>query len=345
MSDTSQLGITCPQGGNFYVCTGNKTEFIGCCKSNPCADGSGTCPTADLTAASFDESRYANIPAQDCQDARGASVWFTCKFNDPPFLGCCASDPCQAGKCAQDNLIAAKLSSNPTNRLVFDPSATSTPSAGSDTSGHRLSTGAIVGIAVGGAVLVIAIVALIMYRCGWLARNRREDNAHMDQLQPTGYAPVTTDPYRASYQTTLASGTIVPSSYHGSPALEEYERFKHHSGQFSPDSAAFGRPFSSIGSQWHGEDTPRGYYTPNLMSPDPAMTAFPSEIDGREHRPPVSELAADHLPAQLDSNPVSPNAGLTSFPASPPMGSAPFPSTPPRHSRNSSRLLADYDSP
>ncbi|ROW11344.1 hypothetical protein VMCG_01044 [Cytospora schulzeri] len=48
------LGLSCPNGGEFYVCQNSEIQFLGCCASDPCADGSGSCPKSDLRYSSFD---------------------------------------------------------------------------------------------------------------------------------------------------------------------------------------------------------------------------------------------------------------------------------------------------
>ncbi|KAM0522775.1 hypothetical protein ACHAPS_005784 [Verticillium nonalfalfae] len=191
--DKGGLGLSCPEGGHFYICEGDTTEFIGCCNSNPCGDNDGNCPTSDLRVSSFSSDRYANIPAQSCDDARGARIWWTCRDNKPPFLGCCASNPCGEG-CPQDHLIAAVLSPSDEDRLPFLPSpatttsvssppassSTSSPSGGAGSGGSSgLSSGAIAGIAIGAAA-GIAILAVIIWACFRRARKSREEG-HTEQ--------------------------------------------------------------------------------------------------------------------------------------------------------------------
>lgn len=181
MSVSSSLGLSCPRGGDFYVCEGNTTEFLGCCASNPCADGSGKCPTKDLRISSFNPDKYANIPPQGCDDPRPANLFFYTCTNNVPFIGCCAKNPCQEadGLCPTDHLIGTTLSPDAVNRTIFTSSASSSssssrPGSGSSSGGDgRLATGAIVGIAIGAAV-VVAIVIAVIWRCGWHARKRNE---------------------------------------------------------------------------------------------------------------------------------------------------------------------------
>ncbi|GJD05365.1 hypothetical protein ColKHC_14190 [Colletotrichum higginsianum] len=121
MSVSSSLGLSCPRGGDFYVCEGNTTEFLGCCASNPCADGSGKCPTKDLRISSFNPDKYANIPPQGCDDPRPANLFFYTCTNNVPFIGCCAKNPCQEadGLCPTDHLIGTTLSPDAVNRTIF----------------------------------------------------------------------------------------------------------------------------------------------------------------------------------------------------------------------------------
>ncbi|ROW14714.1 hypothetical protein VPNG_03762 [Cytospora leucostoma] len=111
------LGLSCPDGGKFYVCQDSKFRFLGCCSSDPCADGSGDCPQSDLRYSSFDAGKYENISAQDCT---GDGDWYTCSGLDIPFLGCCSSDACSNDDgCPTKNLLAAELSSNIASAEIF----------------------------------------------------------------------------------------------------------------------------------------------------------------------------------------------------------------------------------
>lgn len=238
-NQTETLGLICPEGGDFYICAGRAAEFIGCCASNPCTDSAGGhCPIRNLRPASFDPDRYANIPAQSCDDARGHRVWWTCRDNDPAFLGCCATNPCGDG-CPSDHLISAILSQDEDNRLAFVPedgatsSATTTSSLPTASSGPSdasssspgLPTGAIVGIAIGGA-LALAFVVILVWKYFWRDRRRRSgkdvdpplhtglDFSHI--RSEDGRGPQTHPGYRRRYplaclpQTTLLSPTSYP---------------------------------------------------------------------------------------------------------------------------------------
>src|SRR4051812_25136386 len=88
------FGLSCPNGGEFHICENTTREFIGCCTMDPCADGSGLCDKLHLREASFSESSYLVIPPQSCETSGGADNFYTCKANNPPFLGCCTINPC-----------------------------------------------------------------------------------------------------------------------------------------------------------------------------------------------------------------------------------------------------------
>lgn len=173
------FGLSCPSGGSFYICENNATEFIGCCTTNPCTpEANGHCPTANLRASSFSADTYTDLPRQDCDDAQSIEIWYTCKFNQPPFMGCCASNPCAKGLCIPSDLRPAKLSGQAELKASFlqpGAAATSTATAASSTtSSNGLSSGAIGGIVVGVVVAIILAVVLFLYKRGWRARVDKE---------------------------------------------------------------------------------------------------------------------------------------------------------------------------
>jgi hypothetical protein len=188
------LGLSCPSGGQFYVCDTSTIRFIGCCTSDPCSDGSGNCPTANMRTSSFSADHYGDIKAQSCVDANPAVYWYTCQ-EAPPFLGCCKGDPCSAKKCNQSSLIAARLSDDESLAQVFigtyptssstSSSTSSTASASDSQSGSHLSTGAIIGIAVGCASVVLILLAILGYKC-WATRRQARLDA-TKPLSPTSF--------------------------------------------------------------------------------------------------------------------------------------------------------------
>lgn len=169
----STLGLSCPSGGAFYICDKSAQEFIGCCTSDPCADGSGQCPKENLRSSSFSGDKYKDIPAQECAGNNETARWYTCMATLPPFLGCCSDNPCATGACLANELEAARLSPDSAARAAFLALETTTP-ASTDNGGMALPAGAIWGIVIGSLVLVMALVAVLVYKCGWYARKRKE---------------------------------------------------------------------------------------------------------------------------------------------------------------------------
>lgn len=204
----AELGLSCPDSGSFYICQGAQTQFIGCCTVDPCADDTGDCPQDSLRYSSYSKDNYVSIPAENCASPHNSSSWYTCANADPPFIGCCASNPCNAG-CSTDDLLAARIDDDPSNASVFltptttGASSSSTGSAASssasgDNDSTSLSTGAIVGVAIGSsfAALIAAIVLFFCYK-------RREKAKKANLL-----ASVQPDPY-------ATPGTYLPSPYQG----------------------------------------------------------------------------------------------------------------------------------
>ncbi|KAK3994204.1 hypothetical protein QBC44DRAFT_357390 [Cladorrhinum sp. PSN332] len=227
MAGVSSIGASCPKGGSFYTCQNSSTEFVGCCTSDPCtSEAGGKCPQNNLRAATFSSDSYAEIPPQLCDSqATGEpqALWYTCKFTTPPFMGCCKSNPCASGSCPTKDLAAARLSEDPDHRQVFlgetqtqlsTPSSTptttatssstqtsaatsqaaaipsSTPADTSDKSGG-LPMGAIVGIAVGGFVILLALIifCIISFRRNTTRNNRASAGGNQITDHSTGGPP------------------------------------------------------------------------------------------------------------------------------------------------------------
>lgn len=175
------LGLTCPSGGDFYVC-GNTTRFLGCCTSDSCTEDA-ICPQADLRYSSFNASFYPQILPQACMEHDAAS-WYACDL-EVPFLGCCALDPCTPKGCLDGDLRAARLSDNASNAEIFisdshhfptspppsktnsstNPTATGllkAPSGNTSQVKHgELPLGAFIGIGVGGFLFCVACAGAI----------------------------------------------------------------------------------------------------------------------------------------------------------------------------------------
>lgn len=214
----TSLGLSCPSGGDFYICQGSKIEFLGCCITNPCADGSGVCARNNLRVSSFSFDKFDEIPPQACTNNINSS-WYTCQGAKPPFMGCCQNDAC-GSFCPMHYLYPAKLSPDSKSRSVFltasgTPGSTSVPN-NSSTSGTAkqtvaaavsLSPGAIAGIVIGALLLILAILAgcAFMFRRGWYARRKKERET-----------------YTKSFISSSPGGTTVPSnefaSYRGKKA-------------------------------------------------------------------------------------------------------------------------------
>ncbi|SPJ74010.1 uncharacterized protein FTOL_03740 [Fusarium torulosum] len=113
------LGLSCPYGGLFYICSTDPVRFIGCCSINPCGARKGLCPDQHLNPASFDKAHAGEILPQSCVNDNVDVAWHTCPGTEPPFLGCCAVDPCLRGSCPRKELRAAKLSDKSKNAEEF----------------------------------------------------------------------------------------------------------------------------------------------------------------------------------------------------------------------------------
>jgi len=200
-------GLSCPQGGSFHVCEGTKVEFVGCCTSDPCAND-GKCPQENLRLSSFDGDKYEETPPMDCDTPESINQFYTCKFNAPPFFGCCASNACANGTCEQQDLRPIKLSGNADNRQRFlEPPESDDPGSG----GGGLSGGAIGGIVAGVVVVVLIAIAAIMYKCGWHASRQKE-------RKETAAAAVASSP--AMYQNEM--GLAIDHGNAGSPQQSNF---------------------------------------------------------------------------------------------------------------------------
>ncbi|KAI1435510.1 hypothetical protein GGR50DRAFT_314267 [Xylaria sp. CBS 124048] len=129
------LGLSCPSGGDFYICQDSDVEFLGCCDVDPCGANNGECPSSALSQAAFDPTQYAEIPGQSCVSSAKAALWYTC-MNGPTFIGCCVSNPCaDGGICPADDLVGATINEeSPKDASVFLTTASSTATSTSSTS-------------------------------------------------------------------------------------------------------------------------------------------------------------------------------------------------------------------
>lgn len=176
--------------GDYHACDSTPDRFVGCCEIDPCVVG-GSCKGGALKPMSFNQDSFSSA-FQDQQCSTGK--WYTCQDTNPPFVGCCTSNPCgtESG-CSDEDLIGGSLSSNvseaaswlsaakseslATTSSVAKASSSSTVATASVTqapsssavvtasSGQKLSGGAIAGVAIGVAALVIFLIAaLFIYR-------------------------------------------------------------------------------------------------------------------------------------------------------------------------------------
>ncbi|KAM0521928.1 hypothetical protein ACHAPE_002492 [Trichoderma viride] len=129
----TDLGLTCPESGNFYICEDKPNRFVGCCTVDPCSTKDGLCPDNAVQPASFDPDVYDQILAQQCVDP--GFLWYTCRDSSPPFMGCCSQMGCEDNGCPVDKVGVATLSSNAKQAAPFlSPDSSSSTSSSSTTS-------------------------------------------------------------------------------------------------------------------------------------------------------------------------------------------------------------------
>ncbi|KAI0147018.1 hypothetical protein GGR57DRAFT_516637 [Xylariaceae sp. FL1272] len=199
-----KFGLSCPDGGEFYVCQDSSTQFIGCCGEDPCTSTQdGTCPENKLYNATFSAASGVNFLEQSCADSPEDALWYTCSDANPPFLGCCKNNPCNNG-CEDGNLVAAVLSDDPKNASQFllpetttttssssaSPTSTNTSSASptnSDTSksgSEKSSAGLIVGLSLAGVVILLIVLGVYLWsRRREQARLKREREERLEEEQ------------------------------------------------------------------------------------------------------------------------------------------------------------------
>ena len=132
---------------------------------------------AYLAPASFDMNDYGKFQDQECPSG---SQWHSCKFTDPPFMGCCTSDPCSTSAgCPVGDLTAGFLSTNPgvaadilpssavTMSSQTSPTASRTNSEATTTTtaqpANHTSRSAVIGSTIGGIAAVIITLASIVF--------------------------------------------------------------------------------------------------------------------------------------------------------------------------------------
>ncbi|KAH8673549.1 hypothetical protein BX600DRAFT_207745 [Xylariales sp. PMI_506] len=247
----SSSGLSCPIGGEFYTCTSATIRFVGCCTIDPCADGSGYCPPADLRESAFSMGHFIEAPDQECVAAGTSEDWYSCD-SSTAFFGCCSSNPCENhGTCPQANLLAAELSSNATAAQAFlgvlsaaSALATTTvsPSA-APSGGTTLSTGAIVGIALAGATVLITLLTALAFWYGcmpprkkaWHEEEKEKDSPRSSfEFQPVSRpSPKVPDfdttqlPTIGNQPTSFAPG-FTPHRHHSLPNTRSFSSLQQH---------------------------------------------------------------------------------------------------------------------
>ncbi|KAK1757180.1 hypothetical protein QBC47DRAFT_176012 [Echria macrotheca] len=325
------FGLSCPNGGKFYICQGNATEFVGCCTSDPCADGKGTCPTKDLKPATFSADSFKDIPAQQCaggsSSGSGSALWYTCQKTSPPFLGCCTTNPCSNGSCPSNRLAPAKLSSNSTARAAFismggaqttksstTRSATSTKATATSTSSSTsasttptttstglpataaptqagLSTGAVAGIAIGAAAIALAGAIFI-----FVAYKR-------------GWFRRRSDRERDSYTTPFITGAVSPYEPHNSPALAPQRGSHAHSASASTFNLLAHPPSTPTKQQ----QLYPGYQAQHLPPQSPPLSSNP----GSAHSSPQMRSYPGHASSTMSMMSMS-NISSSTYSHQPP---------------------------
>ena len=182
----SDFGLSCPYGGTFYICKDAKSKFLGCCTEDPCVDGTGYCPQSALRYSSYSQDSYRSIPPENCVAPHNESTWYTCSGAVPPFMGCCASNPCTEDGCPVEDLLAARVDDDPTNAAPFLSSTSTSDASSGDGDSGGLSTGAIVGIAIGSALAVLIVVGILFFIYKRREKRRRDELAAKAQPNADG---------------------------------------------------------------------------------------------------------------------------------------------------------------
>ncbi|KUI54698.1 hypothetical protein VP1G_02124 [Cytospora mali] len=287
----AELGLNCPDGGSFYICQGAGTQFLGCCTMDPCASGTGYCPQDSLRYSAYNKDSYVSIPEENCASPHNSSSWYTCANASPPFMGCCASNPCNEG-CSQDDLLAARIGDDPAHASVFltatatstSSGTTSTSAASGDDGSTSLSTGAIVGVAIGSALtaLIAAILLFFWYK-------RREANKNK-RLVSSGQSNAIPSPYQDSF------GNLGSPGY--SYSSRQYVNEKPFGITYSPGRSPYLRS-PSAESSWMPGYGPSAHLSVSsegsqewfLLAQRQQQTYTVSEMDNTEVQPQISELA------------------------------------------------------
>lgn len=162
------VNLTCPSGGDFYVCDTAWTQFTGCCTVNPCKFGYGDCPKHHMRPLSFDahDFKYLSFDHLSCLSSDREMRIYSCANLQPPFLGCCRDVACaEEYGCLDEQFGAAVLGSKEAWPMVArsDP-AVSSEQRGlwmAESSGRRGLLGFAPTLGIWLSILLIAVSSLI----------------------------------------------------------------------------------------------------------------------------------------------------------------------------------------
>ncbi|KAI8716727.1 hypothetical protein NCS52_00967000 [Fusarium sp. LHS14.1] len=239
------FGLNCPNGGKYYICAGSWVEFMGCCTSDPCADGSGICPTKDHRPAGYNATRLAaataDIPGEStteklykfpvtCYGEQGWLNRYACSNKGVSFFGCCKTDPCftkfeKPPQCANKDLQTAVLRDNEYRYLVnaydktynlslTDPNNLPTENGNirvEETRNGLVGYAAVAGASFGALAAVVLLLGVAWKY--WLSKPKVKTSQSFP-MSPIGQAQKTDKPYiPAVSEVSLQGG---PPPQHGS---------------------------------------------------------------------------------------------------------------------------------
>jgi hypothetical protein len=106
MPDTSPVNITvtCPRDGSRWYACPSGSNFVGCCKINPCKYG---CEKESLSSPLIPSEFWGTFPDLSCS---AGNAFYACTLQkDPAFLfwGCCKNNACSNSGCASENVSSA----------------------------------------------------------------------------------------------------------------------------------------------------------------------------------------------------------------------------------------------
>ncbi|KAG6003223.1 hypothetical protein E4U21_002255 [Claviceps maximensis] len=316
----------CPHGYQFYSCHSN--DFNGCCSVNPCSlpdcprsfipDGSledvkasssdtGS-PTATMTSISTpppppppssktDSGITHTIPNNSVVTVTRHTV----VFSEAPPPTESSSSVTGDGHTTSTKAAVSTASTTPCASCTPTPASTS-PLPSSDSLGEGgLPSGAIAGVATGGAVAVIILLILV-----FVSRNRKKQRGKYDasETETLGYNDTRmNNGSEKSNPVAVDAGHLRPSSDPFAPfggradQPEELHRHRPPSGTFEMDGAGISAvelPAMSI-----------------LEAPDTARTESASAPTSLEDRPGTAPAPATDPAATLASRSSNPQGGIT----------------------------------